>query len=262
MPCRTPTAPRSTTPTCWSPRSSVTARRRPGHWPPAGTPTSSPTRPQDGVVLPILHLNGYKIANPTVLARIPEDELRSLMIGYGHEPHFFEVADEEGSAAEEHADVHRRFATLLDTVLDEIAEIKADALGRRRRAAGLADDRLPHPEGLDRTGLHRRQEDHRILARTPGSARQRPRHPRAPAGARGLVGLLPGRGTVRRERHPRPDDRRPRAGRPAADERQPARQRRAAAEGSAPARLPRVRGRRAIARAPRWPRPPGCSADG
>jgi xylulose-5-phosphate/fructose-6-phosphate phosphoketolase len=83
---------------------------------------------QDGVVLPILHLNGYKIANPTVLARITEDELRSLMIGYGHRPHFFEVADEEGSAAEEPADVHRRFAALLDTVLNEIAEIKADAL--------------------------------------------------------------------------------------------------------------------------------------
>lgn len=48
----------------------------------------------DGVVLPILHLNGYKIANPTVLARIPEEELRSLMIGYGHRPYFFEVPDD------------------------------------------------------------------------------------------------------------------------------------------------------------------------
>ena len=41
---------------------------------------------RDGAVLPILHLNGYKIANPTVLARIPEDELASLLRGYGHEP--------------------------------------------------------------------------------------------------------------------------------------------------------------------------------
>lgn len=48
---------------------------------------------KDGVVLPILHLNGYKIANPTVLARIPADELRSLMVGYGHNPYFFEVPD-------------------------------------------------------------------------------------------------------------------------------------------------------------------------
>ncbi len=50
-------------------------------------------RVNDGVVLPILHLNGYKIANPTVLDRIPVDDLRSLMIGYGHNPYFFEALD-------------------------------------------------------------------------------------------------------------------------------------------------------------------------
>ncbi|MCX2929637.1 phosphoketolase family protein [Mycobacterium sp. CVI_P3] len=76
----------------------------------------------DGVVLPILHLNGYKIANPTVLARIPEEELRALMVGYGHEPYFFEVPDD---GATDHTDAHRRFAALLDEVLDRIAEIKA-----------------------------------------------------------------------------------------------------------------------------------------
>jgi xylulose-5-phosphate/fructose-6-phosphate phosphoketolase len=77
----------------------------------------------DGVVLPILHLNGYKIANPTVLARISDDELRDLMIGYGHTPYFF-VGGFDG---EDHAAVHRRFAQLLDEVLDHIARIKADA---------------------------------------------------------------------------------------------------------------------------------------
>jgi xylulose-5-phosphate/fructose-6-phosphate phosphoketolase len=77
----------------------------------------------DGVVLPILHLNGYKIANPTVLARISDDELRDLMIGYGHTPYFFTG----GFDGEDHAAVHRRFATLLDEVLDHIARIKADA---------------------------------------------------------------------------------------------------------------------------------------
>ena len=77
----------------------------------------------DGVVLPVLHLNGYKIANPTVLARIPDDELDALMRGYGHTPHFFTG----GFDGEDHASVHRRFAELLDTVLDEIAEIKATA---------------------------------------------------------------------------------------------------------------------------------------
>ncbi|MCG7286277.1 phosphoketolase family protein [Cellulomonas sp. ACRRI] len=78
---------------------------------------------KDGVVLPILHLNGYKIANPTVLARIPEDELLDLMRGYGHKPHLF-VGGFDG---EDHAAVHARFAELLDVVLDEIAEIKARA---------------------------------------------------------------------------------------------------------------------------------------
>ena len=97
---------------------------------------------KDGVVLPILHLNGYKIANPTVLDRIPQEELRSLMVGYGHNPYFFE-ATEDGN----HADDHRRFARLLDDVLDEIAAIKA------RAAAG--DEARPtwpmivfrHPKG-------------------------------------------------------------------------------------------------------------------
>ncbi|AEE45222.1 phosphoketolase family protein [Cellulomonas fimi] len=78
---------------------------------------------KDGVVLPILHLNGYKIANPTVLARISDDELEALMVGYGHKPHVF-VAGFDDEPAEQ---VHRRFAELLDEVLDEIADIKAQA---------------------------------------------------------------------------------------------------------------------------------------
>ena len=77
----------------------------------------------DGVVLPILHLNGYKIANPTVLARIPEDELLALMRGYGHKPHLFTGGFDDEDPLETHA----RFAALLDDVLDEIAEIKARA---------------------------------------------------------------------------------------------------------------------------------------
>ncbi|MFJ6671667.1 phosphoketolase [Actinosynnema sp. NPDC091369] len=71
---------------------------------------------RDGVVLPVLHLNGYKIANPTVLARIPDDELASLMRGYGHTPHF--VVGDEPKA------VHEQLASTLDTVLDQIAEMK------------------------------------------------------------------------------------------------------------------------------------------
>ncbi|MEV8439626.1 phosphoketolase family protein [Actinosynnema sp. NPDC051121] len=71
---------------------------------------------RDGVVLPVLHLNGYKIANPTVLARIPDDELASLLRGYGHTPHF--VVGDEPKA------VHEQLASTMDTVLDDIAEMK------------------------------------------------------------------------------------------------------------------------------------------
>jgi len=78
---------------------------------------------KDGVVLPILHLNGYKIANPTVLARIGEQELVDLMKGYGHKPHVFTAGFDD----EPHESVHRRFAEVLDEVLDEIAAIKAAA---------------------------------------------------------------------------------------------------------------------------------------
>ncbi|SDB80315.1 xylulose-5-phosphate/fructose-6-phosphate phosphoketolase [Raineyella antarctica] len=76
---------------------------------------------QDGVVLPVLHLNGYKIANPTVLARIPEEELAELMRGYGHTPLFFTG----GFGDEDVIETHKRFAAVLDQALDMIAEIKA-----------------------------------------------------------------------------------------------------------------------------------------
>jgi xylulose-5-phosphate/fructose-6-phosphate phosphoketolase len=75
----------------------------------------------DGAVLPVLHLNGYKIANPAVLARIPEDELAALMRGYGYDPHFVTGYDP--------AAVHRQLAATLDEVLDDIAAIQRDARG-------------------------------------------------------------------------------------------------------------------------------------
>jgi xylulose-5-phosphate/fructose-6-phosphate phosphoketolase len=89
---------------------------------------------RDGVVLPILHLNGYKIANPTILDRIGRDELESLMVGYGHTPHWFEVADDTSASREPFDSIHRRFAALLDEVLNEIAAIKAEAA--RQEEAG------------------------------------------------------------------------------------------------------------------------------
>jgi xylulose-5-phosphate/fructose-6-phosphate phosphoketolase len=73
----------------------------------------------DGAVLPILHLNGFKIANPTVLARIPEPELRSLLQGYGYSPRFVEGSDP--------AEMHQLMAATLDEVAAEIAQIQQQA---------------------------------------------------------------------------------------------------------------------------------------
>ncbi len=77
----------------------------------------------DGTVLPVLHLNGYKIAGPTVLARIPEDELLALFEGYGWEP----LVVTGGFDGEDPAEVHRRLAVVLDEALDRIAEIRERA---------------------------------------------------------------------------------------------------------------------------------------
>jgi xylulose-5-phosphate/fructose-6-phosphate phosphoketolase len=83
---------------------------------------------RDGAVLPILHLNGYKIANPTVLARIPEEELDALLRGYGHAPRYV-----TGSEPEQ---MHRDMAAALDEVLDEIDRIQW---------AARTGERVPRP---------------------------------------------------------------------------------------------------------------------
>ena len=81
---------------------------------------------RDGAVLPILHLNGFKIANPTILARISRKELTELLKGYGYEPHFVEGTDPEA--------MHQALAGTLDTILGEIRKIQSVA-----RAGGPSD---------------------------------------------------------------------------------------------------------------------------
>jgi xylulose-5-phosphate/fructose-6-phosphate phosphoketolase len=73
----------------------------------------------DGAVLPILHLNGYKIANPTILARIEREELEQLLRGYGYVPHFVEGHDPPK--------VHQQMAQTLDAVIGEIKRVQSDA---------------------------------------------------------------------------------------------------------------------------------------
>ncbi len=82
----------------------------------------------DGAVLPILHLNGYKIASPTVLARISHEELEQLLRGYGYEPHFVEGSEPEA--------MHQQMAATLDVVFAEIKEIQRKARGQEPGGRG------------------------------------------------------------------------------------------------------------------------------
>jgi xylulose-5-phosphate/fructose-6-phosphate phosphoketolase len=88
---------------------------------------------RDGAVLPVLHLNGYKIANPTILARIPQEELTHLLTGCGYTPHYVEGHEPEA--------MHQLMAATMDSVLEEIHRIQQSA-----RAAGpKAAERPPWP---------------------------------------------------------------------------------------------------------------------
>jgi xylulose-5-phosphate/fructose-6-phosphate phosphoketolase len=78
---------------------------------------------RDGAVLPILHLNGYKIANPTVLARISREELENLLSGYGYKPYWIEGSEPEH--------MHQMMAATLDSVITEIQTIQKEALNGR-----------------------------------------------------------------------------------------------------------------------------------
>ncbi len=86
---------------------------------------------RDGAVLPVLHLNGYKIANPTILARIPHEELEALLTGYGHKPYFVEGNDP--------AVMHQKMASTLEQCVLEIREIQQ----RARSAVDTTRPRWP-----------------------------------------------------------------------------------------------------------------------
>ena len=98
---------------------------------------------QDGAVLPILHLNGYKIANPTVLARIPHEELESLLRGYGYTVYTVEGDDPKL--------VHQQLAATMDAAIGEIRAIQRRAREEGDlQPPGLAGHRAEDAEGVDR----------------------------------------------------------------------------------------------------------------
>ena len=239
---RTPTARRSTTPTCSSPASSATARPRPARWPRAGTPTSSSTRSTTARCC--RSCTSTATRSPTrrcwrgsreERAARPDARLR--------------LRAATSSTGDDPAAVHQALAATLD----DGARRRSPRSSARRAAAAadgdaaaLADDRAAHAEGLDRarrrsTACRSRAPAAPTRCRSPAT-RTNPEHL---AQLEDVAAQLPARGAVRRATarcvpelaRARPDRRPP-------DEREPARQRRPAAARPRPARLPRLRRRR------------------
>src|SRR6266850_6999693 len=125
----------------------------------------------DGVVLPILHLNGYKIANPCILARISHDELDHLFRGYGYEPHFVEGREPDA--------MHQQMAGTLDAIVRDIRRIKAQAKrdgGKTRPLWPMIVLRTPKgwtgPKEVD----GKRTEDYWRSRQVPRSDMDKPEH--------------------------------------------------------------------------------------
>ena len=147
----------------------------------------------DGAVLPILHLNGYKIAGPTVLARISHDELEALFRGYGYTPYFVEGDDPQK--------MHQLMAATLDTVVTEIQRIQHDARTNGfKRAPALAHDHPALAEGLDWPEGGGRQTGRRDISRTPGAGGRVRDQAQASENTRDVDEELPARRIIRQER--------------------------------------------------------------
>ena len=126
---------------------------------------------RDGAVLPILNLNGYKIANPTILARISHEELESLFVGYGYKPYFVEGSDPDV--------MHQTMAATLEGGRRDSGAAAAGADDEDAVPAALADDRAPVPERLDRarrrsTATKPKARGDRTRCRSPTCWRIRP----------------------------------------------------------------------------------------
>ena len=144
----------------------------------------------DGAVLPILHLNGYKISNPTILARITREELDQLLRGYGWTPYYVE-GHEPGS-------MHEAMAAALDAAVEMIKNNPARRPHQRQtRTPALADDRPEFTKRLDRAEDGGWRADRRHLSFAPGAA-FRPGHTSGTSQAVGrLAAELQAAGTFR-----------------------------------------------------------------
>ena len=149
---------------------------------------------RDGAVLPILHLNGAKIAGPTVLARKDPAEVRALLEGHGYD--VIEVTGDDLPG------MHHRFAEALARVLGGNPRHPGGRPWRRlgRHTPTLAVDRPEDPEGLDRPVRGRRRAGRGHLARPPGAAGRHQGQRRAPEDPRGVAAVLPAGRAVRPRR--------------------------------------------------------------
>ena len=214
----------------------------------------------DGAVLPILHLNGYKIANPTVLARIPRRRAGPrCSTGYGYKPYLVAGDDPADGAPAARRDARHGASTRSPTI----------QRGGPRRTASTERPRWPMivlrtPKGWTGPKRGRRHAGRGHLARPPGAARRRPR--RTPSTWRELEDVAAQstgpRSCSTTTARPRPELAELAARRRPADEREPARQRRRAPARPRAAGLPRLRASRCRRPARRRPRRPGCSAAG
>ena len=173
----------------------------------------------DGAVLPILHLNGFKISNPTILARIEHEELEQFFRGCGWTPLFVEGEEPEDDAPADGGDGRRSHQP-------DPCNPEERARKQRSRAAALAHDRPQIPQGLDRAEGRRRLEDRGHVSGASGSPARRRRASRPCQAAGKLDEELQGGRTLRCERNAESRTRRARAEGQPSDGRQPARQRR------------------------------------
>ena len=195
----------------------------------------------DGAVLPILHLNGYKIANPTILARITREELEQFLRGCGWTPYFVEGHEPEA--------MHQAMAATLDTAVEQIRNIQQDARqhGNRMRPRWPMIV-LASPKGWTGPKMVDGAPERGHVPFPPGAAA--PERPSAgPGAARAMAAQLPPRGTVRRAGAPAAGTGRTGAHRHAAHGCQSPRQRRHAAARAAHAGFSRLRGARCRRRA-------------
>ena len=188
---------RSTSPTSSWPASSVTAKPRPAPWPRAGTAGASSTRPTTARCCRSCTSTSYKIANPTVLARIPEEELLELMRGYGYEPARRRRRRPRarppghGRRAGPQPRRHRRHPD------PRLAAAGEPAGGRRWPMIVLRT-----PKGWTGPPVVDGHPVEGTFRAAPGAAAERPRGRRPPSRARGVAALVPARGAVRRRRSP------------------------------------------------------------